>query len=364
MSPFCGLPLIFALKIEWRQHSLVKNVLLMIVSLFKSRSALVIENLALRQQLSIYHNSKKRPKIRLSDRLFWIFALKYWTRWKEVLIVVKPETVIGWHRKGFKLFWTWKSRKKQPGRPRIPSEIRNLIRQMAKENPTWGAPRIHGELLALGIKIDETTVSNYLKRFRPIKPSSQTWRTFLRNHMHNTFAIDFFIVPTVTFRVLYVFIVLRHENRKIVHFNVTANPTAQWAAQQIVEACPWDTAPKYLLRDRDGIYGSWFQKRVKNMGIKEVKIAPNSPWQNPYVERVVGSIRRDCLDHLIVLNSDHLKSKLTEYFKYYHNDRTHLGLSKNTPYGRPINVKPENAKVISLPRVGGIHHRYEWRKAA
>jgi transposase InsO family protein len=343
---------------------LLKLLFSIVVSLFKNHSALAMENLALRQQLSIYRHSKKRPKIRLGDRLFWILTSRYWKKWKNALIIVKPETVIGWHRKGFKLYWTWKSRKRGPGRPKISIEIRRLIKAMANENPTWGAPRIHGELLTLGIEIDETTVSNYLKRFRTGKPPSQAWRTFLKNHMHNTFAIDFFTVPTATFRVLYVFIVLLHTNRKIVHFNVTANPTAEWAAQQIVEACPWDSAPKYLLRDRDGIYGKIFQNRVQGMGIEEVKITAQSPWQNPYCERVIGSIKKDCVNHLVVLNEDHLKHKLSEYFKYYHEDRTHLGLDKNSPLGRPVQKKPETGKVIALPRVGGLHHRYEWRKAA
>jgi len=343
---------------------LLKNIFLMIFALFKNRSDLAIENLALRQQLSIYHHFIKRPKIRMLDRLFWIFISQFWRNWKDALIVVKPETVIGWHRKGFRLYWTWKSRKKKPGRPRISREIRKLIKKMAKANATWGAPRIHGELLKLGIHIDETTVSNYLKRFRTGNPPSQTWRTFLKNHMHNTFAIDFFTVPTVTFRVLYVFIVLLHENRRIVHFNVTENPTAKWTAQQIVEACPWDTAPKYLLRDNDGVYGEYFQDRVKHMGIEDVKTAPKSPWQNPYCERVVGSIRKDCVNHLIVRNKVHLKSKLKEYFRYYHFDRTHIGLEKDTPVGRAIQEKPENGKVIALPRVGGLHHRYEWQEAA
>ena len=311
-----------------------------LISLFKNHSALAMENIALRQQLSIYHHSNKRPKIRLRDRLFWILLSRYWKNWKDAVIIVKPETVIGWHRKGFKLFWTWKSRKRGPGRPKISIEIRNLIKTMANENPTWGAPRIHGELLTLGIEIDETTVSNYLKRFRTGKPPSQTWRTFLENHMHNTVAIDFFTVPTATFRVLYVFIVLLHENRKIVHFNVTENPSAEWTAQQIVEACPWDSEPKYLLRDRDGIYGKVFQNRVRGMGITEVKTTAQSPWQNPYCERLIGSIKNDCLNNLVVLNKDHLRRMLSEYFKYYHMDRTHLGLDKDSPRGRPVQEKP------------------------
>jgi putative transposase len=182
--------------------------------------------------------------------------------------------------------------------------------------------------------------------------------------MHNTFATDFFIVPTVNFSVLYVFVVFWHENREIVHFNVTQNPTAEWAAQQVIEACPWDTAPKYLLRDNDGIYGTYFKNRLKHMEIDEVKTAPRSPFQNPYVERIIGSIRRDCLDHLIILNEAHLKMKLKEYFRYYHEDRTHLGLDKNSPLGRAVREKPENGKVIAFSRVGGLHHRYEWRKAA
>ena len=343
---------------------LLKNIFMMIFGFFKNQSALAIENLALRQQLHIYHHSKKRPKIRLRDRLFWVLISRLWSEWKNSLIVVKPETVIGWHRKGFKLFWTWKSRRKRPGRPSIPLEVRNLIKQMAKENPTWGAPTIHGALIKLGFKLDETTVSNYLKKFRHRKPPSQTWRIFLKNHMHNTYAIDFFTVPTATYRVLYVFIVLLHENRRIVHFNVTENPTAEWTAQQLVEACPWDAAPKYLLRDNDGIYGEYFQNRVKHMGIEEVKTAPYSPWQNPYCERVIGSVRRNCLDHMIILNVTRLKSKLKEYFKYYHEDRTHLGLDKDTPFGRPVQEKPENGKVVAFPRVGGLHHRYEWRDAA
>jgi len=343
---------------------LFKNIFLMIFALFKNQSDLAIENLALRQQLSLYHHSKQRPKIRLRHRLFWIFISRFWRKWKAALIFVKPETVIGWHRKGFKLFWAWKSRKKGPGRPPIPIEIRKLIKKMAKANATWGAPRIHGELLKLGINIDETTVSNYLKRFRTGNPPSQTWHTFLKNHMHNTFAIDFFAMPTATFNVLYVCVILWHKNREVVHFNVTTNPTAEWTAQQIVEACPWDKTPKYLIRDRDCIYGTHFQNRVKHMGIEEVKTAPRSPWQNPYCERIIGSIRRDCLDQLIVLNATHLKSKLKEYFKYYHEDRTHLGLEKDSPFGRPAQEMPEIGNVIAVPRVGGLHHLYEWREAA
>jgi transposase InsO family protein len=226
---------------------------------------------------------------------------RFWSGWRDALIVVKPDTVVRWHKKGFKLFWRFKSRRKGLGRPPINAEIRDLVGRMARANPLWGAPRIHGELLKLGIEISERTVSNLMPRRKP-KPPSQTWRTFLKNHMANMVSIDFFTVPTATFRILSVLVRLSHSRRKVVHFNATSNPTAMWTAQQIVVAFPWDTAAKYLLRDRDSVFGTFLSNRVKNMGIKEVVTAPRSPWQNPFVERLIGSIRRDCLDHVIVLN--------------------------------------------------------------
>jgi len=327
-------------------------------------SDLALENLALRQQLAILKRHKKRPQIRTKDRLFWVMLCRFWSNWQEPLIVVKPETVIRWHRRGFKLFWKYKSRLKGPGRPPISPEIRDLILKMANANPLWGAPRIHGELLKLGIEISERTVSNLMSRRKP-KPPSQTWRTFLKNHMMNMVSIDFFTVPTAKFRVLFVLVILSHNRRQVVSFKATSNPTIMWTAQRIIEVFPWDTAPKYLLRDRDSIYGAYFRQRVKNMGIKEVITAAQSPWQNPFVERLIGSIRRDCLDHVIVLNESHLSRILSSYFDYYHYDRTHYGLGKDTPVERPVQPRPaKGAKVIELPRVGGLHHRYEWKKAA
>jgi hypothetical protein len=240
--------------------------------------------------------SIKRPQLRSRDRLFWVLLSRFWSNWQEALIIVKPETVIGWHQKGFRLFWKFKSRRKGPGRPPISPEIRNLILKMAKANPLWGAPRIHGELLKLGIKVSERTVSSLMPRRVP-KPPSQTWRTFINNHMMNMVSIDFFTVPTAKFRILFVLVILGHSRRPVVHFNVTAHPTANWTAQQIIEAFPWDTAPKYLLRDRDSIYGSYFRNRIKHMGINEIMTA-------------------------------------------------------------------ETGKTIELPRVGGLHHRYEWSQAA
>jgi transposase InsO family protein len=239
-------------------------------------------------------------------------------------------------------------------------EIRTLIRRMRQANPTWGAPRIHGELLKLGIDIGEASVSKYVGL--PRKPPSQTWRTFLRNHARDLVSIDFFTVPTATFRVLFVFLVLGNERRRVLHFNVTDSPTAFWTGQQIIEAFPWDTAPRFIIRDRDGIYGNDFVRRVSSMGIEEVVISARSPWQNPYVERVIGSIRRDCLDHVIVLNEMHLRRVVTSYVRYYHEARTHLGLGKDCPVPRPVEP-PDLGSVSEEPMVGGLHHRY-FREAA
>ncbi len=232
----------------------------------------------------------KRPKLTAADRLFWAWLSELWSDWRTALVIVKPETVIAWHRKSFRLFWTWKVRSGNSGRPAVTKEVRDLIRRMSRENPIWGAPRIHGELLKLGIDIGETSVSKYMVRCR--KPPSQTWRTFLANHLKSLVSVDFFTVPTIRFQILYVFLVLAHDRRRILHFGVTAHPTAEWTAQQLRNAFPWDTAARYLLRDRDRIFGDDFAKQVKNMGIQEVLSAPRSPWQRAYVERVIGSIRR------------------------------------------------------------------------
>jgi transposase InsO family protein len=276
------------------------------------------------------------------------------------LVIVKPETVIGWHRKGFRLFWTWKVRHGQPGRPPVSKEIRQLIRKMSRENPLWGAPRIHGELLKLGIDVGETSVGKYLVRRR--KPPSQDWRTFLENHLKTMVSVDFFTVPTLRFQVLYVFLVLAHDRRKIVHFNVTDHPTAEWTAQQLQEAFPFEQIPRYLLRDRDRIFGDEFTKEVNAMGIKEVLSAPRSPWQRAYVERVIGTLRRECLDHVIVLNEASLYRHMKAFLEYYHESRTHLSLAKDPPEPRPVHPL-ELGAVVAIPQVGGLHHRYERRAA-
>jgi transposase InsO family protein len=239
-----------------------------------------------------------------------------------------------------------------------------MIIKMADSNSTWGAPKIHGELLKLGVVISERTVSGLLRRHKR-KPPSQTWRTFIKNHMPDMVGVDFLVVPTIRFRLPFVFVILSHARRRVVHFNVTANPTADWTAQQIVEAFPWDTVPKYLLRNRDNVYGGWFRQRVKHMGIEEVLTTCHSPWQNPYVERLHGSVRRECTDHVIVFRENHLRKLLRSYFAYYHEDRTHLGLKKDTPMERPTSSRASpTSRLLELPRVGGLHHRYEWSEAA
>jgi len=276
------------------------------------------------------------------------------------LVIVKPETVIAWHRKGFRLFWTWKVRHGQPGRPAVPKDVRELIRRMSRENPLWGAPRIHGELLKLGIDVGETSVGKYLVRGR--KPPSQTWRTFLENHVKTLVSIDFFTVPTIRFQILYVFLVLAHDRCRILHFGVTAHPTAEWTAQQLREAFPWDAAPRYLLRDRDRIFGDEFKKQVKDMGIQEVLSAPRSPWQRAYIERLIGTLRRECLDHMIVFNEASLYRHVKLFMAYYHESRVHLSLAKDTTEPRPVH-RPELGPVVAIPQVGGLHHRYERRAA-
>ncbi len=267
--------------------------------------------------------------MRFADRLFWAWLHRFWGRWREALILVQPETVIRWHRRGFKRFWAWRSRRRGLGRPRIDRTLKELIERIATANPLWGAPRVHAELLKLGITISQRSVSRWMRR--PQKSPSPTWRSFLDNHVKDLVPVDFFTVPTATFQVLFGLLVLAHDRRRVVHFNVTTNPTAHWTAQQVVEAFPWESAPRYLLRDRDSIFGEFFRGRVRGMGIEEVLIAYRSPWQSPFVERLIGSIRRECLDHVIVLGEKHLRRVLGEYFRYYHRSRTHLSLGKDCP---------------------------------
>ena len=328
--------------------------------LFGGHRHLALENLALRQQLSVYKRTATRPKLRTTDRLFWVGLARVWAGWRQSLVIVTPDTVLRWQRRRFREYWTRLSGRTTGGRPPVNAEIQALVTRMAIANPLWGAPRIHGELLKLGIDVAERTVSRLMPKRRP--QPSQTWRTFLVNHVQDLVSIDFFTVPTARLRVLFVLVVLAHHRRRVVHFNVTEHPTAAWTAQQIVNAFPDDAAPAYLLRDRDQVYGAPFRHRVKRMRIAEVLTAPQSPWQNPFAERLIGSIRRECLDHVLILGDRHLRRILTRYFAYYHRARTHLSLDKDAPDGRPIEP-PALGPIIPIPEIGGLHHRYVRRAA-
>jgi transposase InsO family protein len=303
--------------------------------LFRSRLELMVENVALRQQLAVFKQKRSRPALRPADRAFWVLLRQVWRDWANALILVQPDTVVDWQRQGFRLFWRWISSSKRAGRPRIPREVQELIRRMARENG-WGAPRIHGELLKLGVEIDERTVSRYLVRGRTSPDKVQSWLAFLRNHRDSLVGMDFFTVPTVTFRILWVFVVLHHERRRILHFGVTDHPDASWITQQLREAFPLDTAPRYAILDRDGKYGHEVPSALQSMGVKPVRTAPRSPWQNPYVERFGGTLRRELLDKIIVFNQTQLHRVVSQFVTYYHEDRCHLGLDKDAPEPRVV----------------------------
>jgi putative transposase len=346
-------------------------VLKSIQTLFKSKSDLLLENFALRQQLAQYLAKNIKPKLTDVDRLFWVALRQVWEKWTDSLIIVKPQTVIDWQRRRFKRHWTKLSIKnKKPGRKRIKKEIRDRIYRMARENH-WGAPRIYSELLMLGYtKVSEATVSRYLRSFRSINPDQkkrqQTWVTFLKNHRDVISAMDFFVVPTIKFNILFVFFIIDHSRRKIIHFNITNHPSAQWVIQQLRDAFPFDQVPKYLIMDRDKI----FSQRVKGflerqLGIKSKVTSYKSPWQNGIAERFILSIRNELLNHVIVFNENHLRRLVKAYIEYYHKDRCHLSLGRDSPLGRAAQKKPsESANAISIPKLGGIHHRYEWKEVA
>jgi transposase InsO family protein len=336
-------------------------------SLFVSRHKLALEAAALRQQLAVFKRKQNRPKLRGLDRLFWIALRSLWPGWIESLILVKPETVVSWHRAGFRLFWRWRSRSGNPGRPKISGEIRQLIRRMKVDNPGWGAPRIHGELLRLGCEISEPTVSRYLRRLNRHHDGGKAkrWSAFLDNHRDVIAAFDFFTVPTLTFRVLYCLFVIEHGRRRILHFNTTAHPTSEWIVQQLREAFPLPCPQRYVVLDRDAKFGSDVVEFLKASGIKPIRTSIRSPWQNGIAERWIGSCRREMTDHVIPLNEQHLKRLANEYVAYYHDDRTHKSLGKETPDRRPTQSRPAaGSEILALPRIGGLHHRYQWSEAA
>ena len=333
--------------------ALIRFLLAILTSPFKSKSRLEAENAALRQQLVVLQRKvKSRVALSNGDRLFFVQLYQWFPSILEIITIIQPETLVRWHRAGFRRYWRWKSRRRG-GRPQIHTELRALIRQMSAENRLWGAPRIHGELLKLGFEISQSTVAKYMVRRRG--PPSQGWRAFLRNHAPHIAAMDLFVVPTIGFALLYVFVIVRLDRRTLVWTNVTRHPTAEWIARQITGAFPWDEAPRYLIRDRDGVFGAVVTRRLRAMGIRDKPIAPASPWQNAFAERLIGSIRRECVDHLIVFGERHLRRILRCYAHYYNDVRTHRSLNKDAPISRAVQ---RIGNIKSHAVLGGLHHHY------
>ena len=325
----------------------------MVCDCFKSRRQLEAEILVLRHQLNVLQQrTPRRVHLHWAGRALFVWLYRCCPRILDAITIVRPETVVRWHRMGFAAYWRWKSRS-PGGRPRIGKEVRDLIRRMSFENPLWGAPRIHGELLRLGFDVAQSTISKYMvpRRDRPM----QTWKTFLRNHAEGIASIDLFVVPTMSFEQLYAFLGLSHRRRRLLWAAVTRNPTAEWLARQITEAFPWDSAPKYLIRDNDRAFGTVFKARVRAMGIRDRPTSFRAPWQNGYVERLIGSIRRECTDHLIVFSEEHLRRILAKYLTYYNEARTHISLQKDAPCTRPTERLGD---IVAHPILGGLHHRY------
>ena len=320
---------------------------------FKSKRQLEAENAALRHQVMVLRR-QVRGRIHLTnlDRLFLVQLYRWCPSILRALVIIEPETIVRWHRAGFRCYWRWKSRLRG-GRPQISAELRALIRRMSIENSLWGAPRIHGELLKLGFEVAQSSVAKYMVKRHGLP--SQGWCTFLRNHAPDIAAMDLFVVPTLSFDLLYALVIVRLGRRDLVWINATANPTAEWIARQITEAFPWNEAPRYLIRDQDGIYGVAVRRRLAAMGIRDRPIARGSPWQNGFAERLIGSIRRECLDHIIVVGEAHLRRILQIYAGYYNEIRTHRSLDKDAPVSRSVQ---RTGSIISHAILGSLHHHY------
>jgi putative transposase len=326
---------------------------------WRSRSDLLMENLVLRQQLAVYSRRPTKPRLRDEDRIFWSVVARRWRPWRIHLQLVRPDTVIRWHRTAWRRYWTWKSGR-PPGRPRIERELRELIRRIARENPHWGAVRIVGELRALGYTVSSRTVRRYRNEALR-RPPSHSWRTFLDNHARDIWAVDLFTVQTLTLRTLYAIVFIAHDRRRIVHFSVTRHPTAEWVWRQLLEATPWGMQPRHLIRDRDRCYGSDFIAKASTIGIRTILTPVHAPNANAVAERVIGTLRRECLDHLIVLNERHLSRLLREYVAHYNAKRPHRTLSLHSPHGRDPQAKPtSSASVIRHKVLSGLHSEYEW----
>ncbi len=325
----------------------------------KPRIVLAVENLCLRQQLAVLRRQHPHPRFLNRDRRFWILMFRWFPRWRACLLVVRPETVLRWHARGWRHYWRWRCSRRKPGRKRVPIEVRALIRRMAQENPLWGQARIMAELLKLGYLVSPRTVRKYMRRPWSGTPSP-CWKDFLKQHAKDIWACDFLTVRTLTFRTLYVFFLIRHDTREVVQARVTCHPTAAWTGQQIVNACFAQPAPTYLIRDRDSIYGAEFSRRTGSLGIREIRTPVRAPKANAVAERFVGTTRRECLDHVFVLNERHLQRIVDEFVAYYNHHRPHQSLGQRPPCPvAPVSTGPPTGEIVAEPVLGGLHHVYK-----
>ncbi len=332
-----------------------------VADLARSKPQLVAENLLLRQQLIVLNRSVKRPRCTSAERCLFVLLASKLQRWKEALLIIKPETVLRWHRQGFRLLWKQKSYARSR-EPKVPAETITLIKEMAANNRLWGAERIRGELLKLNIKVAKRTVQRYMRPARPQRRPAQTWATFLRNHAKDIWACDFLQVTDVFFRPLFAFVITELGSRRIVHVGVTRSPTDEWVAQQVREATPFGTKLKYLIRDNDAKYASHFEAVVTGSGIEVLQTPIKAPRANAICERLLGSVRRECLDHVLIVSEGHLGRVLTEYVRYFNHARPHQGINQHVPE-RKETVDPsvgDSTKVIAFPVLGGVHHDYRW----
>ncbi len=332
-------------------------------NLVRPRRDLALENLALRQQLVVLSRSSRRLRLTPDDRRFWSRLARQWTSWRSALVLVQPDTVVRWHRTAWRRYWTWKSRRCGPGRPRLAPELRALLQRLARQNPRWGSVRIRGELRKLGYEVGAESIRRYRRRAGR-RPPSQSWRTFLSNHAPHIWAADFFTVPTVSFHTLYVFFFITHGRRRLVHLNVTAHPTAQWVWRQLIAATPWGLRPSFLIRDRDRCYGGAFIPRAARLGIETLLTPVQAPKANAIAERLVGTLRRECLDHFIIINERHLRRVLKEYAAHYNRGRPHRALDLAPPDGLPVRlIASRGGRIKARPVLGGLLYEYELEAA-
>lgn len=335
-----------------------------LTDLVRSRTALIAENALLRQQLIVLRRSVKRLRCTPADRALLVLLASRLRTWRQALVIVQPETVLRWHRQGFRLFWRWQSRPRSSPQPKVSGETIALIRAMAADNRLWGAERIRGELLKLGIRAAKTTVQRHMRGARPPRRAGQPWATFLRNHAPEIWACDFLPVTDLLFRPLYAFFVIALDSRRVIHVGVTRHPTDAWVVQQLREATPFSQRPRYLVRDRDSKYGTAFSRVAAARGITELRTAFRAPRQNAACERFLGSVRRECLDHIVVLGEGHLRRVLGEYATYFNQDRPHQGLRQHIPGDAAASPAPAHGvgTVRAFPVLSGLHHAY--RRAA